>query len=74
MTKPLALIVPVSSGSEPEILELEDCHQVYGDNIEQLFPEIDTPCEHPDAPAGQCHFNAVGLEPERCLYCGKRTG
>jgi hypothetical protein len=68
-SRPLAVVIPIANGSEPEILELDDLTEVYGD-----WPEVDTPCENPDAPGGQCHFNAVGLEPDRCLYCGKITG
>lgn len=41
---------------------------------ELFFPEVDTPCENPNAPGGQCHFNAVSLVPDVCLYCRKRTG
>lgn len=73
-TLPLALVVPTHSGSDPDVLEMEDCTEVYGDNIMEMFPEIDTPCENPLAPGGQCHFNAVALDPTICLYCGKRTG
>lgn len=61
--------IAIANGSEPEVLDLEDCTEVYGD-----WPEIFVECENPDAPAGQCHFNAVGLEPTRCLYCRKLTG
>lgn len=68
-SNPIAVVIPIANGSDPELIEIEDCHEVYGD-----WPEVDTPCEDPRAPAGQCHFNAVGMEPDRCLYCGKRTG
>ena len=47
---------------------------IEAEEAELFFPEIDTPCENPHAPGGQCHFNAVGMEPDRCLYCGKLTG
>ncbi len=59
-------IIPVAAGADPQVAEAEDG--------ELFFPEIDTPCENPDAPGGQCYFNAVSMEPDRCLYCGKRTG
>ena len=56
-------------------IEFHDFTEVYGiDELEEFFPEVDTPCENPDAPGGQCHFNAVSLEPTRCLYCHKLTG
>lgn len=72
-TLPLALVVSVSSGSDPDVIEIEDCVNVYGDSLD-LFPMVERWCESPNAPAGQCEFNAVALEHDRCLYCGKRTG
>lgn len=64
-----AVIVPVFAGSDPDVIEIDDATNVY-----ELWPEVDTPCENPAAPHGQCHYNAVALEPDRCLYCGKITG
>ena len=63
-------------------IEFHDFTEVYGidafeskrSNVMAMFPEIDTPCENPSAPGGQCHFNAVSLEPTKCLYCHKLTG
>lgn len=68
-TLPLA----IATIHEGDVIDLDDCHQVYGDGLD-LFPLIDTPCENPSAPGGQCHFNAVSFEPDRCLYCKKLTG
>lgn len=73
-SKPLAVVIPIANGSEPQILEIEDCTEVYGDNVVDLFPEVFIDCENPDAPSGQCHYNPASLEPTRCLYCGKLTG
>ncbi len=69
------LSIPINAGSDPAI-DLEDCHEVYGDqpNVIPMFPDIMTFCENPEAPGGQCHYNAVSLEPTRCLYCKKLTG
>lgn len=39
-----------------------------------MFPEIYVFCESPDAPSGECEYNAVGLDPTLCKHCGKRTG
>lgn len=69
-TLPIALAVPIHSGSDPDVIELEDCHQVYADD----FPEIDTPCDAEENPSGQCVFNSLAIEHDRCIYCGKRTG
>lgn len=69
-----ALFIPVSNGSDPDVIEMEDCVHAIGEWPDGDWPEIDTPCEDPDNPDGQCRFNAVGPEPDRCLYCGKRTG
>lgn len=70
------LSIPINAGSDPQIIDLEDCHEVYGDqpNVVPMFPEIYVFCENPDAPSGQCHYNAVSLDPTLCLYCHKKTG
>ena len=65
--------IATAMGSDPDVIErdMEDCTEVYGDSLD-LFPMIDRFCESPDAPASQCEFNAVALEWDRCIYCGKR--
>lgn len=66
MTKPRALTLPISSGSDPDVIEMEDCTEAVGD-----FPEIDTPC--PRAPAGQCEYSMRdGFR--RCMHCGQPSG
>lgn len=71
-TLPLAILVPLSGGSDPELLEMEDCTEVYGDNVEQLFPEINDPCDHPENPTGQ---HVYGKPHDRvCIYCRKPSG
>jgi hypothetical protein len=65
-TLPFALAVPVASGSDPDVIEIDDCIQVYGD-----WPEIDTPCEA--SPVDQCEYSAVDNF-RRCIYCGRESG
>ena len=55
-------------------IDIDDCAEVYlDDNVVQMFPEIDTPCEA--SPSGQCTYDALaGDEHDCCIYCGRRTG
>lgn len=70
-TLPLALITSLRGGDDVQVIEdIGDATEVYGDSLD-LFPMVERFCENPDAPAGQCEFNAVGLEPDRCIYCRK---
>lgn len=69
-----AVTIPLHSGSDPDVVGIDDCREAIGEWPDGDWPEIETPCEDPDNPSGQCSYNAVGLEPDRCLYCGKRTG
>jgi hypothetical protein len=60
------LVVPIASGSDPDVIEIDDCSNAVGD-----FPEIDTPCDL--SPSGQCvyswrdHFRA-------CIHCKQESG
>jgi hypothetical protein len=65
-TLPLTLAVPVASGSDPDVIEIEDAINVYGD-----FPEIDTPCDA--SPVDQCEYSITDNF-RRCIYCGKTSG
>lgn len=65
------LVVPMSSGSDPDVIDMEDCTEAVGD-----WPEIDTPCDDDSNPGDQCIYNAELPYPEhrRCRYCKKLTG
>lgn len=58
-TKPLA-------SENPDAID-DPAMQVYGE-----WPEIDTPCDSPNAPTGQCEFNAI-TDPDHCIWCKRRT-
>ena len=55
-----------------EPIDIEDCHEVYGDNVIEMFPEIRTPCDL--SPTGQCEYDATAADWRRCKHCKKRTG
>lgn len=78
MTKPVAVVVPLAAGSDPEVIEhddIGDCTLAVGADLEvDDFGEIIVFCESPDAPGGTCEYNGVALDPTRCKHCGKRTG
>lgn len=64
-TLPLALTVPIHSGSDPDVISVGGNKTVY-----ELWPEIDTPCEQ--SPVGQCEY-LIG-NPDICIHCKKATG
>lgn len=64
------MIVPLSG--DPVVQDIDDCDQVYGDNIIQMFPETFEPCPSPLSTTGQHAYDAL-REPERCIYCGRVT-
>lgn len=68
---PFALVVPLSSGSDPDVIAIDEDREVYGD-----WPEIDTPCDDDANPGDQCVYNAELPFPEhhRCVYCKRMTG
>lgn len=69
------LTVSTARGSDPDVIEsIDDCTEMYADNVIPMFPEIDTPCDA--APSGQCEYNGELPEPElyRCLHCKRLTG
>lgn len=61
-----AVTVPISNGSDPDVIEIDDCTNVY-----QMFPEIERPCDK--SPVGECEYNALG-DPDICIHCRKATG
>lgn len=49
-------------------IDIDDCTNVYGDSLD-LFPYVETPCDK--SPSGQCEFNALAPDHERCIHCGR---
>ena len=68
-TIPLAVVVPIRRGSDPDVIEIDDCREVYGDSLD-LFPAIEDHCHR--SPHGQHSY--CGLRGEVCFYCGKPSG
>lgn len=65
--------IDTAAGADPDAID--DALQVYGDDVEQMFPEIDTPCDSELNPGDQCVYNALSPDHhDRCIYCLKRTG
>lgn len=70
------LTIPISLGSEPEIIEIDDCSEAVG-----VEPEQDDGLDHFGdvielcfaSPIGQCVYGiATGYQ--RCLYCNRGSG
>lgn len=73
MTQLRGLTVAIANGSEPvvqPVIDMEDCTEVYGDNVIQMFPEIEEPCEY--SPTGQCEYG--GPQDRECKWCRKPSG
>jgi len=67
-TLPLAVVVPLRRGADPDVIEIEDINDA---------PLIDfgeyPPC--PDNPHNTgCHFRDPWDENACCIYCGKPGG
>lgn len=63
-----AVEIPINSGSDPDIIEIDDCTEALGD-----WPDITEPCTSNESPAGQCEYSFKD-EFTRCLYCGRASG
>jgi hypothetical protein len=64
-TLPFAVVIPIASGSDRDVIEIDDCREVVGD-----WPEVIEPCDK--SPDGQCVY---GWPDDRaCKYCGRLSG
>lgn len=66
---PLALAIPVSSGSDPDVIEIEDASEVYGDD----FPEIDDLCPKNHF-TRQHEYSKTYFNFGRCVHCHQPSG
>ncbi len=63
---PSKLTIPIANGSDPQVMEIEDCTESVGD-----FPEIETPCDL--SPSGQCEYSWRDNF-RACIHCRKTSG
>lgn len=67
------LIVPIASGSEPQVIEIDDCREVYGDQDHDDFGTVFEPCDA--SPSGQCEYDSTDrFYFDRCIHCKRITG
>lgn len=67
------LTVALGSGSEPAVqpvIDIDDCTEVYGDNVIQLFPETFERCDY--SPTHHCEYG--GPQDRECKWCRKPSG
>lgn len=66
MLKLRKLQVPLASGTDPDVIDIDDGREAVGD-----WPLIEETC--PRAPAGQCEYSHHDKW-TRCIHCGRPSG
>lgn len=64
------LMVPTHSGSDPDVIEIDDAKNVYGDCEVDDFGSLTEPCLSSRNPAGQCQYSWHDKW-TRCIHCGQ---
>lgn len=67
---PRSLTIPISSGSDPEPIEIDDSHEAIGEIDTDDFGDVIELCDK--SPTGQCEYSI--LDPVHCMHCGKGGG
>jgi hypothetical protein len=63
--------VPYPASIKESSINIDDCSEVYLDNVIEMFPEIDTPCGK--SPSGQCEYT-ISDNFHACEHCGQPSG
>ena len=69
------LRVRTAAGSDPDVIEIDDCREVYLDpGIDQdELGNVFCPCDK--SPSGQCEYDSTDrICFDRCIHCRRITG
>ena len=66
---PVLAYEPVSEAKPADIIDLDDCREVYLDSLD-LFPFIEERCDY--SPSGQCEYG--GPQDRECKWCRRPSG
>jgi hypothetical protein len=68
---PRSLTVPISSGSDPDLIEIDDAQEAIG--VEPELDEFSYPIEVCDLnPSGYCEYSMADRF-TRCIHCGRKS-
>jgi hypothetical protein len=71
MNMPRALTIPIASGSEPELIDIDDASEAIG--VEPETDEFSYPVEVWNLnPTGYCEYSMADHF-TRCIHCGRKS-